>query len=356
MGSTAVILGLLLLITVIADALQTVIVARHARSLPRMTRLFYQLTWVPFAALAQYIRPGRRREHYLGLYGPLSLLMLLGLWALGLIVSFALLRWAAAPRFEISPSDLLDAIYSSAQTFFTLGSGEPQYPLAKFLLVAEAGLGFTFLGLVIGYLPVLYQSYSSRELRILVLDARAGSPPSAFEFLSRVGTDPNRLEQRLANWEEWALDLLQCHLSYPMLAYYRSQHPNQSWLSALTTIVDVSAVVMVSATDELKRQAEFTFAAGPHALAHTASIFHRQPSASYENRLDAREFSRLCAAISEGHAPLRADGISEAALQTIRTTYEPHAIALGRYFMMAVPSFVPETASSANWQAQSWDA
>jgi len=164
------------------------------------------------------------------------------------------------------------------------------------------------------------------------------------------------LEQRLANWEEWALDLLQCHLSYPMLAYYRSQHPNQSWLSALTTIVDVSAVVMVSATDELKRQAEFTFAAGPHALAHTASIFHRQPSASYENRLDAREFSRLCAAISEGHAPLRADGISEAALQTIRTTYEPHAIALGRYFMMAVPSFVPETASSANWQAQSWDA
>src|SRR6516164_1458507 len=122
MGSTAVILGLLLLITVIADALQTVIVARHARSLPRMTRLFYHLTWVPFAALAQFIRPGRRREHYLGLYGPLSLLMLLGLWALGLIVSFALLRWAAGPRFEVSPSDFLDAIYSSAQTFFTLGS------------------------------------------------------------------------------------------------------------------------------------------------------------------------------------------------------------------------------------------
>jgi len=124
-------------------------------------------------------------------------------------------------------------------------------------MVIEAGFGFTFLGLVIGYLPVLYQSYSNRELRILLLDARAGSPPSAAELLVRLGSNPEKLEERLAQWEEWALDLLQCHLSYPMLAYYRSQHANQSWLGALTAVVDVSALVMLGSRDDLKRQAEF---------------------------------------------------------------------------------------------------
>jgi hypothetical protein len=78
-------------------------------------------------------------------------------------------------------------------------------------------------------------------LRILLLDARAGSPPSTAELLLRRGSDPEKLEQRLADWEEWALDLLQTHLSYPMLAYYRSLHANQSWLAALTVVADVSA-------------------------------------------------------------------------------------------------------------------
>lgn len=152
-------------------------------------------------------------------------------------------------------------------------------------MVLEAGFGFSFLGLVIGYLPVLYQAVSDRELRISLLDARAGSPPSAIEFLLRRGSDPEKLEQRLADWEEWALDLLQTHLSYPMLAYYRSQHANQSWLGALTVVIDISALVMLGSDNDLKRQAEFTFTAGRHALIHIASVFSTRPSGSYAERL-----------------------------------------------------------------------
>ena len=222
-------------------------------------------------------------------------------------------------------------------------------------MVLEAGFGFSFLGLVIGYLPVLYQAFSTREFRILLLDARAGSPPSAVEFLTRRGDDPEKLEARLADWEEWALNLLENHLSYPMLAYYRSHHANQSWLAALTAIIDVSALVMLSAEGDLKRQAEFTFAAGRHALAHTAAIFRTRSGHRHQDRLPMDDFPRLCSALSAGHTLLQAERMSEAELRRLRGMYEPHADALGRYFLMALPPWIPSKRTSDNWQIPSWE-
>jgi hypothetical protein len=222
-------------------------------------------------------------------------------------------------------------------------------------MVLEAGFGFSFLGLVIGYLPVLYQSFSSRELRILLLDARAGSPPSAAQFVLRRGSDADRLEERLAEWEEWALDLLHCHLSYPMLAYYRSQHANQSWLAALTTILDVSALVSLTSEHDLKRQAEFTFAAGRHALVHTASVIRVHPSRPGEDRLPSEEFLRLHAVLTAGQTPLHVERMSEPELQKLRAMYEPYAHALATYFLMSLPPWIPSALTSDNWQVATWE-
>jgi hypothetical protein len=355
MRTIAGLVGLALLVIAVADAFQTVVVARHAHKLPAITRMFYELTWLPFAAAGRLIRSERRRDKYLGIYGPLSLLLLLGLWATSLIVAFAMLQWSIALQRDGYPSSFADDIYFSAATFFTLGPGEPRNLTSKYLMVLEAGFGFSFLGLVIGYLPVLYQSFSSRELRILLLDARAGSPPSAAQFILRRGNDPEKLEDRLAALEEWALDLLQSHLSYPMLAYYRSQHANQSWLAALTVAVDVSAFVMLSVEGDLKRQAEFTFAAGRHALVHTASVFRIQPRHPRGDRLPAEEFSRLCGAIAAGDTPLRPERLSEAELRKLRAMYEPYANALGASFLIALPPWIPSKRSSDNWQVSSWE-
>jgi hypothetical protein len=220
---------------------------------------------------------------------------------------------------------------------------------------SKRGSDSVFLGLVIGYLPVLYQTFSTREFRILLLDARAGSPPSAVEFVTRRGNDPEKLEARLADWEEWALNLLEDHLSYPMLAYYRSHHANQSWLAALTAIIDVSALVMLSAEGDLRRQAEFTFAAGRHALAHTASVFRTRPLHPHQDRLPAEDFSHLCSAISAGNTLLPVERISAAELQRLRAMYESHAHALGRYFLMALPPWIPGTGTSHNWETPSWE-
>jgi hypothetical protein len=347
-------LGIALLAVAVSDAVQTVVVARHAHRLPIITRLFYLLTWLPYAASAGLVRTEQRRARYLGVYGPLSLLLLLMLWAVSLIVAFALLQWSFG-RGGASAWDLASDIYFSAATFFTLGPGAPENSVSKYVMVIEAGFGFTFLGLVIGYLPVLYQSFSTRELRILLLDARAGSPPSALQFVLRRGANPAKLEERLAEWETWAFDLLQSHLSYPMLAYYRSQHPNQSWLSALTTMVDVSALAMLSAEDDLRRQAQFTFAAGRHALVHTASLFRVQPCQPPKDRLPAEHFSHLCATVANAQSPLRAERLIEADLRQVRSSYEPHAQALAAYFRMDLPDWVPRESSSDNWEIPSWE-
>ena len=79
-------------------------------------------------------------------------------------------------------------MYLSGTTFITLGMGVPHTRVARAVLVLEAGIGFGFLALVISYLPVLYQSFAQRETSILLLDARAGSPPTAAELLRRYAT------------------------------------------------------------------------------------------------------------------------------------------------------------------------
>src|SRR5262249_34012551 len=139
-------------------------------------------------------------------------------------------------------------LYLSGTTFFTLGYGDvtPVGPFGRVLAVAESGLGFGFMAVIIGYLPVLFQAFSRREVTISLLDARAGSPPSAAQFLLRLARTErvDAVEPFLAEWERWAAELLESQLSFPVLSYYRSQHDNQSWLAALTTVLDTCAFLI----------------------------------------------------------------------------------------------------------------
>ena len=161
-------------------------------------------------------------------------------------------------------------------------------PIARALTVIEAGVGFGFLALVIGYLPVLYQGFSRREVNISLLDARAGSPPSAGELLVRHVGDTAGLETLLRDWERWAAELMESHLSYPVLLYFRSQHEHQSWLGALTAVLDASALVMVGVEGGPVRQAQLTFAMARHAVVDLAQAAGVAPRASGSGQAAAR--------------------------------------------------------------------
>jgi hypothetical protein len=276
--------------------------------------------------------------------------MLLASWAAGLIVGFALLQWTAGLKMSGAQPSLADYLYFSATTFFTLAFAEPSNPPSRFLMVVEAALGYSFLGLVIGYPPLLYQHFSTREVRIALFDARAGTPPSATEIVIRQADASARLESELARWEEWEGEVLQSQLSYPMLAYFRSQHTNQSWLTMLTAIVDASALLMLISDAELQRQAGFTFAMGRHALVDLSMVFGTPPSHADADRLPADEFARLRHQIGDG-----ATRLSETELKKLRSSYEPYAHALSQYFLSALPPWIPIDPPRDNWQATAWD-
>src|SRR5437764_11422928 len=288
-----------LILVVLWDAFEVIILPRRVTRRFRLTRFFYRSTWKPWAAAARRMSKKNRRELLLSFYGPVSLLFLLSLWAAGLILGFACLhRSLKIPMKMLDGSTgFLTYIYFSGSTFFTLGLGDivtETWP-GRLLTILEAGMGLGFLAIVIGYLPVLYQAFSRRELNISLLDARAGSPSTAAELLRRHfdGDQFVELAAFLRDWERWAAELLETHLSYPVLAYYRSQHTNQSWLAALTTILDVTALVMVGVDAVSAHQAQLTFAIARHAVADLSHVFNTTPQSPLKDRLPPDELGRM---------------------------------------------------------------
>ena len=242
--------GITLLVITLWEAFETIILPRRVTRPVRIVRIFYRTTWVFWSAVNRLFRTKKMREAHLSYYGPLSLLGLFAAWALLLITAFAMLHWAAGSALDTSDgtATFRTDFYLSGTTLFTLGLGDvtPRTSLARLITVCEGGTGFGFLGLMISYLPTLYGAFSQRELNISLLDARAGSPPTAGELLRRHAqfAHSEALTPYLREWELWVAHLMESHLSYPVLCYFRSQHDNQSWLAAMTTVLDVTALMI----------------------------------------------------------------------------------------------------------------
>jgi hypothetical protein len=357
----AAIFGSALLLTILWDAFETIVLPRRVTRQFRLARLFYRTTWLPWRVIVRWLSL-RRRETYLSFYGPLSLIILLAFWAIGLIAGFGLLHFALGSHVRAAPGygviGFWTDIYLSGTTFFTLGIGDvvPQGKVARGLVVAEGGMGFGLLAVVIGYLPVIYQSFSRREVNISLLDARAGSPPSAGELLRRHNREGglDELCGLLSDWERWSAELMESHLSYPVLCYFRSQHSNQSWLAALTSILDGCALLSVSIEGQCQHQAELTFAMARHAIVDLSQIFIAQPEQPKYDRLPPSELARLRASLAAEGFHLDDNARADQRLAELRRLYEPYAYPLGQFLLMDLPPWIPTGKLADNWQTTAW--
>lgn len=361
MAAVAALFATVLILVVLWDAFETVVLPRRVTRKVRLTRLFYRITWQPWRAAARALPSAKRRESFLSFYGPLSLLLLLSVWAAGLVVGFALLHWSLGSALMVSDgaANFVTDLYLSGTTFFTLGLGDvvPRTPLARLLTVAESGMGFGFLAMVIGYLPVLYQAFSRREVSISLLDARAGLPPTAGELLRR-HSYPHGLEALgtlLRDWERWSAELLESHLSYAVLGFFRSQHINQSWLSALTAILDTCALAMSSLQGACQRQAELTFAMARHAAVDLAQVFNTPPRPPAQDRLPPARLAHLRATLATAGLRLREDEVAAQRLADLRRMYEPYVRSLADYLFLALPPWMPESRRPDDWQTSAWE-
>src|SRR6266487_1033281 len=357
----AVIAGIAIVAGILLDAFETIVLPRRITRTFRLTSWFYRNTWVPWARGARRIKSPARREAVLGYFGPSSLILLLILWAFGLIFGFALLQYGAGEHLQLSNERVTFGalMYHSGETFFTLGYGDitPVSPLARALAVLEAGMGFAFLGVVIGYLPTIYSAFSRREIEISLLDARAGSPPSATELLTRAvsSLDQGTLDRLFHDWERWAAEVLESHLSYPVLSFYRSQHSNQSWLGALTVILDATALVIAGMDGVSSEQARWTFKIARHALVDLAQVVNARYDPDAQERLNASDLGLIRARLAGKGLQLRDSADAEQKLAQLRMQYEPYVIAIARNLYISLPPWIRQDNAKDNWQAGPWD-
>jgi len=356
MHVAAVIFGCVFLAGVLLDAFQTIILPRRPVGRFRITRVFFVMTWGPWTFLTGHWPVKRHREQLYSFYGPLSLLLLFGVWAVLMVAAYALIYFGMHEPFR-DPTHpvtvlgrLLSCFYVSGTTLFTLGLGDvlPASRATRMLIVAEAGTGLGFVALVIGYVPVLYTAFSTREIAVALLDARAGSPPTAGELLFRHNFNGGHqaLTELLAEWEKWCAEMLETHISYPLLCYYRSQHDNQSWLAALTAVLDTCALLITTIEGPSARQAQLTFAIGRHTLVDLGHVFKQEKReqrlrGAGPTRLDDEEFARLCDLLGQAGFSLCGDVGARERLNAIRVLYEPHACALANYLRLQLPAWVP---------------
>jgi hypothetical protein len=346
--------GIVLVFVILWDAFQTIVLSRRVSRRFRITRLYYRLLWTPWKALAARIAAGRRRENLLTVFGPLSLILLFAVWALGLVASFALLHWGLGTKL-VGPQGVVgfgEDLYMSGTTFFTLGLGDvtPHGSLGRALTVLESGLGFGFLALVIGYVPLISQAFSRREVAISMLDARAGSPPTAALLLRRhLRRDGEELRILLRDWEHWSAELLESHVSFSLLMYFRSQHDNQSWVAALTTILDVCAFVMTRFDEESRQTARFTFAMAHHAVVDLCAVFRLPPMPPAADRLPPEAEARLMTFLGGTARGFIVDDGAGARLSALRAMYEPYVQSLATFLFMPLPEWIPTADVKDHW-------
>jgi hypothetical protein len=356
----AVIFGIVLILLVAQDAFETIVLPRRVIRRIRLARLFYRVIEIGGKSIGYLIRSSARRDSFRGYVGPLSLLALLVFWAILFVFGFGLLLWGLALPLNAPDKTIsfLTCLYLSGTTFFTLGLGDvtPMPDVGRWLVLIEVALGFIFLALVISYVPIIYQAFSRRELRISLLDSRAGSPATAVELLrrNRAGKNVEELRMLLHDWEEWSADMLESHLSYPVLAFYRSQHEQQSWVEALTVILDTCALILVGIEGAPAEAAKFTFAMARHAVVDLAQVLDTAPTPAV-NRLSSVEFTQLQAMLAAAGIRLQERTATEQKLARLRETYEPFVSALADRIQVSLPPWIPPADTLDDWQTSAWD-
>jgi Ion channel len=353
------ILGLLLMFATLWETFESIILPRRVTRRFRVTRLFYQVTWKVWAGVNRRLPSNKLRESHLSYYGPLSLLMLFTVWALALVVAFAMLHWAAGSSVNVSggTATFRTDLYLSGTTFFTLGLGDvtPRTALARAITVAEGGMGFGYLAIVISYLPTMYGAFSQRELNISLLDARAGSPPTAGELLRRHSRVRNSevLNRYLQEWEIWCAQLMESHLSYPVLCYFRSQHDNQSWLAAFTAVLDASALIIAYGAGEAKWQAQLTFAISRHAIVDLCEVLMVRPVPLAADRLPPKDLDEIRSLVTESCTG-KCSEAGDLKLNELRSMYERQLNGLSLRLLMPLPSWGVGTKAVENWRRTAW--
>jgi hypothetical protein len=338
--------GLLIWGGVLWDGFATVVLPSTVAPMRRISGRFYKWSWRLWSAVGRRIRDGHLRLRFLAVYGPVSIMVLLVLWAGLLIFAFAMIYHGSGERFQADRGSIGFGalLYMSGSTFFTLGLGDitSTDPLARFYMILETGTGYIFLALIITYMPVLDQAYGAREVDNLLIHARAGHPPGAIKLLRRYsGTDLSEiLRVNLREAERWMAETLQSHLSHPVLAFYRAHHWGQSWLISLTALLDSSALLIASGDGLVAAQARLTYLMGLRLLKDLTDGLSIAVDRRCRIRLTEADLSTLPTALAVSGITLTLRPPDSSRLIRLVRRYDVYLFALSAWLVIPVPPWI----------------
>ena len=284
-----------LVLTVLFDLFQSVVLPRPTPGAFRLTSSFLRLTWSGFRFLA--VRTSEaKREALLGSYAPAAVLLLLATWMAGLILGYGLMLHGLKQELRPVPPNFETALYASAISLLTIGFGDivPTGLPARILIVLEGASGLGAVAMVISLLFSLYGAFQKREVAVVMLDASAGSPPSGIGLLENASRFemPELLAQVFGEWRVWSAEVLESHLAYPILMYFRSTHDGESWVSALGAVMDAATLVMTTIGGVPRGPAKIMYLVGAHLvedLTHLLDFDH-----GHAVGVERTEFEQAC--------------------------------------------------------------
>ncbi len=313
--------GTVLVILIVCDAVGTLIVTQGQSGPWRPTRLWYGLTWR--AARMIVIRlPRRGGDGVLNVYPAVSLLGLLLVWLSGLVVGWALI-YRALGEHPAGASDWQTLFYYTGASLLTPAFGTAHDFPTRLLTLTEALTGLGTIALLISYLPALYGGYSKREARLLTLDDPQGGRLTPVRVIAIHSIDGNLelLYRFFAEWELWTAEVLESHVSYPMLALFRSQHVGQSWITALGVVTDAATLTCAAIPEADRREPYFQYRRGRRAIHEIATRLHVPSSSATGHGITRDGFDYAWGVLCELGLPLREKEEAWQRLDDLRSGY-----------------------------------
>jgi hypothetical protein len=272
-------LGVVILAVAFYDVFQSVVLPRPSIGKLRIAPWILRPLWASWRWFGMRESRIDRRENRLGTFGPVALLVLLAFWSLSSILGYALIIDSITNQIEPPPQDFWTSLYFSAGTLLPLSYGEilPIGFLARLVIVAESATGVALIALVISLLFSLYGSFQRREELVVTLDALAGAPPAGLQILETVSSHrmPDELRATFDDWRRWSAAVLESHLAYPILVYFRSSHDNEAWLNSFGAVMDAATLVLstVVSEDATEGHARLMVKVGNHLVEDLAWYF-----------------------------------------------------------------------------------
>jgi hypothetical protein len=346
-GALELVIGLLIWWVALWDSFATIVLPRTVAPMRRPSGRFNRLSWSLWAAIGRRIKNPQLQLSFLAIYGPVSAILLLILWGGLMILAFTLIYHGLGAQFESASGTVGfgTLFYTSASTFLTLGLGDvtsPE-PIGRFFVIMEAGSGFIFLGLMISYMPLLDQAYGVREVGNQLILSRAGRPPSGTKFLVRYADAGHSeiLRGTLREAERWMAEILQSHLSHPVLSFYRAQRSGQSWLVSLTVVLDGCALLIVGGQGLPAAQARITYRMGLRLLQDLSNALGLKVEPTSRARLTEEALPELLATLEGSGLRLILPPTASAALVRLVRRYDVYLSVLSSWLVIPLPSWTP---------------